>query len=608
MKPGTRRIASLLAMLCGACAAGARESRHDVVVYGGTPAGITAAIAAAREGASVVLLEQTRHVGGLSTSGLNRDESEHMYRSETFGGLCDRFIRAASRRSGFTHRGRGAYVWQSHVAERVFLEMLEDARVKTLFGQLIEDVSREGDRVASLTVRGGRAFRANVYIDATYEGDLLAKAGVSYVTGRESRDEFGESMAGVIYPDRPIKASPYDRDGRLLPWVMSGPPPEAGAASSHPTCYNIRLNLTTRPGNRVPITKPDDYDPKQHELLARCIEAGMIRDIRQIIGLYGMPDGKAECNNRQTSIVSMSIPGAQTPWSEATFEEREAIHRAYRSYTHGMLWFLQSDARVPEAMRRSMARYGLCRDEWTDNEHWPWYLYVREGRRMRGEYVITQADIINRRTKEDVVHLCSHWIDSHQPTRYAVDAHSFVNEGRLWQRGKIYQFPYRALTPKRAECANLLVPVCVSASHVAFCSIRLEPTWMHLGEASGIAASMAATSGRAVQDLDVAQLQARLRAAGIPLDMPATATRSPSRRHPEGGAEWVDAFFRQTDIDRDGKVSRPEWLRTKAEYDWLFDIIDKGRDGRIDRAEYVEFQEYKKTRPDWRTRLRRRTE
>lgn len=511
-------IALLLPALLG-CQGQGERYRADVVVYGGTPGGITAAIAASREGASVVLLEPTQHVGGMATSGLNRDEAEHMARKETFGGLADVFFATAAKRSGQNPKAR-AKVWQSRIAEQVFVEMLKQADVDVHYGQAVQSVDKRDRSIAGLTTTDGGRYGGDVFIDASYEGDLLARAGVSYVTGRESRDAYGESLAGVIYPDEAITVSPRDSDGKLLYGVMPGDPPQLGNASPHPTPYNIRLNLTIRPEDSAPINKPKTYDPAQFELLARCIEAGLFKSVGQIIGRYGMPGGKVECNNRQFSIVSISIPGGQTPWSEASYAQRETIHQRYRDYTHGMLWFLKTDPRVPKAMREDMARYGLCKDEWTDNEHWPWQLYVRESRRMRGAYVLTQHDIMTSRHKQDVIHLGSHFIDSHQATRYATADGGFINEGRLWQKGMIYALPYRAITPEPSECTNLLVPVCVSASHVAFCSMRVEASWMMLGEASGIAASMALRNKQAVQAIDVSSLQQRIRDADIPLSMP----------------------------------------------------------------------------------------
>jgi len=497
----------------------------DVCVYGGTPGGITAAIAAARDGASVVLLEQTRHVGGLSTSGLNRDEREHMI-PETLGGLGDRFTEEAHRRSrpgGGKGSGRMAAgrprTWQSHVAERVFLEMLAEHGVPVRYGRLLEHVRKDETRIVELQVRGGQSYRAKVFIDATYEGDLMAAAGVSYALGREARHTYGESLAGVRYLDDKLAISPYAEDGTLLPGVMAGGPPKEFGASPIPICYNVRLNLTTNAENRVPIERPDSYDPRQHELLLRAIEGGHLPRIGLIFGMYGMPNQKVECNNRQQAIVSMSMPGAQAAWAEASFEEREKIHRRYRDYTHGMIWFLKTDERVPASMRRDMARFGLCKDEWQDNGHWPHYLYVRAARRMKGRHVLTQHDVTKNRTKDDVIHIGSHFIDSHHVARYAVDEDHIINEGRIWQEGVPFDIPYRAVTPKRSECGNLLVPVCVSASNVAFCAIRLEPTWMHLGEVSGIAAAMSAKSGLAVQEIPIADLQTRVAAAGIPLTM-----------------------------------------------------------------------------------------
>jgi len=494
-------------------------NNYDIVVYGATPAGIMASIAAAREGASVVLLEQTKHVGGLSTSGLNRDEGEHMDRS-TMGGLCDKFTAEATRRSGAkVGVGNYARIWQSHIAEQVFLDMLNEYNVPVLYEQLIENVSMDGVKIEKLQTRGGEFYKARVFIDATYEGDLMAKAGVSYSVGREALDTYDESKAGVRYMDDKVDVSPYDDDGNLLPNVMPGELPEEFSASEHPICYNIRLNLSSDKENMLPIGKPVSYDPMQYELLARCIHAGYVTEVRQVIGLYGMPNSlKRECNNRQFSYISMSIPGAQTAWTEASFEERDSIHQQYRDYTHGLLWFLKTDERVTDTMRNEMVKYGFCKDEWTDNNHWPWYLYIRAARRMKGEYILTQHDVTENRHKKDVIHIGSHFIDSHQVSRYAFDGNSFINEGRMWQEGMRFDIPYRSIIPKTVECENLLVPVCVSASNVAFAAIRLEPTWMHLGEISGIAASLAINKKVSVQKVNIQKLQQKISEAGIPLN------------------------------------------------------------------------------------------
>ena len=582
------------------------EVHADVCVYGGTPGGITAAISAAREGASVVLLEQTRHVGGLTTSGLNRDECNHLDR-QTLGGLCEHFLEEAVKRSNGRWTEGNSRTWQSGIAERVFLEMLEEAGVEVRYEQLLDQVKKDGARITELQVRGGEIYRAKVFIDATYEGDLMAKAGVSYSVGRESADHYGESIAGVRYLDDKVAISPFDDEGNLLFGVMPGEPPAAGSASEVPICYNVRLNITTDESNRVPIEKPSSYDPMQHELLARAIEAGLLKNLTSIIGIYSMGESsKRELNNRQFSIVSMSIPGAQTSWAEASFEEREAIHQQYRDYTHGMLWFLKTDPRVPNHIRDEMAPYGFCKDEWADNNHWPYYLYIRAARRMQGEVVLTEADIIEARDKEDVIHIGSHFIDCHHAARYAVNSGHAINEGRIWKQGERFDIPYRAITPKVGECSNLLVPVCASASHVAFCTIRLEPTWMHLGEAAGIAAAMAAKSGKSVQAVDVQSLQDRLLKVGIPLEHPEGPMAYEKKRgKPRTFApdDVVKAFFAGADKDGDGMTSKSEWDSARPTWKWLFAHIDKDKNGQLDRAEYQAFQDFKNVNPNWRKKL-----
>jgi hypothetical protein len=375
-----------------------------------------------------------------------------------------------------------------------------------------------------------------------------------------------------------------------------------------PICYNIRLNITTDEANRVPIEKPSSYDPMQHELLARALEAGLLKNLTSIIGIYPMGESsKRELNNRQFSIVSMSIPGAQTSWAEASFEEREAIHQKYRDYTHGMLWFLKTDPRVPERIRDEMAPYGFCKDEWADNNHWPHYLYIRAARRMQGEVILTEADVIHKRDKEDVIHVGSHFIDCHHAARYVSNSGHIINEGRIWKIGARFDIPYRAITPKAGECTNLLVPVCASASHVAFCTIRLEPTWMHLGEAAGIAAVMAGKSGKSVQAVDVKSLQARLLELGIPLEHPVGPMAYEKKRgKPRTFApdDVVKEFFASADKNGDGMASRSEWDAARPTWEWLFDHIEKDKNGQLDRAEYKAWQTYKKEHPDWHKSLR----
>jgi hypothetical protein len=485
----------------------------DVVVYGATPAGITASIAAADSGQAVLLLAPKRHVGGMSTSGLGRNEAPHLSPKKTFGGLAQQFFNQI--RPG----GPGNRRWHAHKAERIFEKMLSEAGVDVRYQQRLDRVTMKGPCIQRLHTQRGRAYNANVFIDATYEGDLLAAAGVSYKLGRESRDQYGETLAGVRYRRR-IDIDVRDAHGDLLPGVTAtnNGLPEEGSGDHRVMCYNVRLNITDNPENRVPIEKPKGYDPRDYALLLRCIKAGVLEDAGDILGMYGLPGGKVELNNRQAGIVSLGMLGAQHGWAEASYPQRAKIHRRHRRYTQGMLWFLQHDPRVPENIQQRLKPYGLCKDEWPDNDHWPYYLYVREARRMVGPDVMTQADVTTDRAKESVIALGSHFIDSHDVARFAHPKGGFVNEGRLWQPGRIFDLPYWAMTPKKTQCQNLLVPVCVSASHVAFSAIRLEPTWMKLGEVAGLAAAIANKQALAVQQVPIDRLQQHARRRGIPLE------------------------------------------------------------------------------------------
>jgi len=494
------------------------EQSYDVVIFGATPGGIATAISARDENLSVALLEPTGHVGGLSTSGLNRDEGEHMDR-RTFGGIYENFSVAAAKRSGSDPNVAGARLWQSHIAEKVFMEMLKESKVSLYFDQKLDQVTKENARIKTIRMSNGQTYSAKIFVDATYEGDLMARAGVTYVLGRESSATYDESLAGVRYLDKPLKISPYDETGRLLPGVMAGDPPQEHSASSIPICYNIRMNLSSDPTNSVAISKPINYDSANYELLRRAFKAGYLKTLSSIIAVYSMPGNKRECNNRQYSVVSLSLAGEQTGWCEANYEQRDLIYKKYKDYTHGLFWFLKTDPSVPADIQKEMNSYGFCKDEWTDNDHWPWYLYVRAGRRMIGEHVVTQHDITTQTDKKDVIHIGSHFIDSHHVTRYAYDKDHIINEGRIWQKGVCFDIPYQAILPKKQECENLLVPVSVSASNVAFCAIRLEPTWMHLGEAAGIAAALAINNKQSVQWISIPELQEKIMARGIPLDL-----------------------------------------------------------------------------------------
>ena len=489
-----------------------RAEAVDVVVYSAVPCGIAAAITASRGGAKVLLIEPTHHVGGLSTSGLNTAESEHMLKW-TLGGFADEFYRRLGDHYG--KEGPESY-FESGVAERIYQKMLSEAGVTLRLGASVGSVSKDGTRITSITLTDGSKHDAKVFIDASYEGDLMARSGVEYAVGRESKEQYGEEAAGIRFDKTPRKARTVDEHGNLLPgfsgWAKDF---HEGAAHMATMNYNFRLTVTRNPDLRVPFPAPKNYDAKRYALLANWLReqsaAGQPVVFADLIDLYKRRNDKFEMNNKQAAIVSLGHFGGQFDWPDADDSARQRIYDDHLDYTLGLLHFLASDEVVPANVRAEMAEIGLHKDEFADNGHMPYQLYVREARRMRGVHVITQRDVQEDRRKSDAIGISSHFIDSHHAQRLALSETEFVNEGRIWRMGYAYQIPYRALTPKMEQCTNLLVPGAASLSHVAFCTYRLESVWMIGGHAAGTAAALAAKANVPVQKIDIAVLQDQLR-------------------------------------------------------------------------------------------------
>ncbi|CAN5909630.1 N/A [soil metagenome] len=484
----------------------------DVVVYGGVPSGIAASIAASREGAKVVLIEPTKHVGGLSTSGLNTAETEHMLKW-TFGGIAMEFYERLGKQYG---TGKPEYYFESSVAEKAYHDMLQEAGVEVRFGLRVEKVIKDGTKIRSIALSDGSTVEAKTFIDASYEGDLMARAGVSYAVGREAVTEFNEDGAGVRFEKTPRKAATVDDAGKLLPGISGWARDfTEGAAHRGTMNYNWRLTFAKAPEKRVTIPEPKNYDRARYKLLENWLREKAGRnekvELRDILDLYPRRNGKIEVNNKQAAVISIGHFGGQFDYPDGDYASRDRIIADHTDYTLGLLHFLANDVSVPETLRAEMREYGLHKDEFADNGNWPYQIYVREARRMRGEFVVTQKDVIDDRRKPDSIAMGSHFIDSHHVQRLAVSPTEFINEGRLWRVGWAYQIPYRALTPKAAECTNLLVPGAASYTHVAFCTLRLESTWMMVGHAAGVAAVMAAKSDKPVQQIDVTALQVKLR-------------------------------------------------------------------------------------------------
>lgn len=531
---------SLSFALCLALGAQARTATEaDVIVYGATPGGFCAAIAAAREGASVVLLEPTDHVGAMNTGGLSWSDSNQSIRS-TVMGLFDEWHRRIA--ADYAQRGvklpydvavkdATAWTYEPHVAARVTREMLDEAKVRVLTRRVLQTVAKDGPRLTELATSDG-TFAARVFVDASYEGDLMAAAGVRWTIGREGRKAFGESLAGKQYPKAPMAISGFDGDGKPLPLITTTDAGPEDEGDGNVMVYSFRLCLTKDPTNRVPFPAPDQYDPARFEIVRRYYA----QEKRPVLlwDLYPLPGGKWDANNGIGKQFSLGLVGACNGWSETNAQGRAALFEAHRQYTLEMYHFLTTDPAVPEHLRKQLAELGLCRDEFPGTGHWSPYLYVREGRRMQGMYVVSQKDIMEQPRKDDPIVVSSFPIDSHDCQRIARPTGQVINEGTIFpvrmkgrRNGFPYHIPYRAILPQPTECANLLVPVALSCTHVALSSIRVEPTWMILGQSAGIAAALAAKENVAVQQLPYARLRERLLAQGQVLEVPAVADLPP---------------------------------------------------------------------------------
>jgi hypothetical protein len=407
-------------------------------------------------------------------------------------------------------------------------QMLSGAHVTVLLHhRLLErkGVTKAGARLTEIAMENGASFAARVFVDATYEGDLMAQAGVSYTWGREGILDYGEPLAGVR-AETPghqfkVKVAPYDPQGKLLPEISSGPMGVPGSADKKVQAYNFRLCFSSDPANQAPFPRPEGYNPARFDLLVRLLRARAEQEGRppalgSLLSIGEIPGNKADVNNN--GAFSTDYLGASWAYPEASYAERARIWQAHYDYTAGLLYFLAHDPQVPKALQDEMNRWGLAKDEFTATANWPPQLYVREARRMIGEYVMTQKDVQTDVTKPDPIGMGSYGIDSHNIQR-AVSREGFVmNEGDTQVPARPYQIPYRILTPKRAEAENLLVPVCVSASHIAYGTLRMEPQYMMMGQAAGVAAKLAIANHQAVQNIDAAELARALRGQGVVME------------------------------------------------------------------------------------------
>jgi hypothetical protein len=500
----------------------------DVCIYGATSGGIVAALQAARDERTVALIEPGRHLGGLTSGGLSQTDIGN---KGAIGGLAREFYRRVGRQYGQPE----SWTFEPSVAERTFREMIREAAVPVFFEHRLKAVRKEGARIKELVTEKGDVFRAKVFIDASYEGDLMARAGVSFHIGREGNEVYGETLNGVraetpkhqfLVPVDPYVERGNPRSG-LLPLVQPGEAGIPGTGDHRIQAYNFRLCLTQNVTNKLAITPPANYRADQYELLARYLEAlvaaGNPPALGQLMHIQMMPNGKTDINNN--GGFSTDYLGANYDYPAASYETRARIWREHENYTRGFLYFLATNSRVPARVRNEMQSWGLCRDEFPDTGGWPHQLYVREARRMISPYVMTEQNCRGQRRASDSVGLAAYTMDSHNCQRIVKGGFA-VNEGDVQVGGfPPYPIAYRSLVPREKECDNLLVPVCLAASHIAYGSIRMEPVFMVLGQSAAAAAALAIETGLPVARIDVAELQKRLRQQQQILDWPAPVRR-----------------------------------------------------------------------------------
>ncbi len=534
MKPARACLAALLlappsALQAaeGAAPPPAPDTTYDLVVYGDSSGAVVAAISARREGRSVIWVNPTGFPGGMSSSGLGA--TDFLGYRNTFGGIASEFYDGIAKAYGTDY----VRSFEPRVGKQVFEQMIAAAGVAVVYNERLDrtpgrGVTMEGRRITAITTLSRKTYRGRMFIDATYVGDLMAAAGVTSTVGREPESQYGETLAGVrrgdtqprvhyrqgnkdhFVKDVDAYVKPGDPASGLLPHIHRIEGLRNGQGDRKIQAYNYRVCLTTDPANRIPIEKPPGYRDIDHELLLRNFDAGDLRLPALIEPLAG--GQKVDWNNMHA--VGSDYPGANWDYPEAGYERRREIEQEHETYIRGFLWTMANHPRVPEAIRKRTAAYGLPKDEFTDNGGWPWMIYIREARRMVGDYVMTQLDCEGQRAAPDPVGLGSFGMDSHVVQHFVTENGKAQNDGVIWQvPPRPYGISYRSIIPPRGQCENLFSPICLSASHVAHGSIRMEPVFMALSQSAAIAAGLAIDSRGSVQEVPYPALRERLEAA-----------------------------------------------------------------------------------------------
>jgi hypothetical protein len=545
-------LLAIASIICSKQTLAEKFIEYDLVVYGGTSAGVVAAVQARKMGRSVVLVCPDIHLGGLSSGGLGWTDTG---KKEAIVGLAREFYHRVwkeynkletwkwQKREEYGNKGQGTpaidgenrtmWIFEPSVAEKVFEDFARDYELTVHRDEWLDrapgmGVAIEKGRITAITMLSGNTYNGKMFIDATYEGDLLAAAGINYHVGRESKEAYGEQwngvQTGVLHHGHHFgavktKISPYLEPGNplsgFLPRINLEDPGEFGTEDKKIQAYCFRMCLTDHAENRVKFPKPKGYDPKQYELLAHILASGW----NQVFGKFDrIPNRKTDTNNH--GPFSTDNIGMNYDYPDGSYERRREIIDEHRVYQQGLLWFYANDVRVPKLIRNKMRTWGLAKDEFNDNDNWPHQIYVREARRMIGKYVMTENELLKKRPTPESVGMGSYTMDSHNVQRYVTPEGYVQNEGDIGvsTRGP-YQIAYGSLVPKKKECENLLVPVCVSSSHIAFGSIRMEPVFMILGQSAATAALLSLAENLAVQDLPYATLRKHLLAEGQVLEL-----------------------------------------------------------------------------------------
>jgi FAD dependent oxidoreductase len=578
---------------------------YDIVVYGGNAAAVISAVQAKRLGKSVIIVCPEKHLGGLTSGGLGWTDTGN---KAVIGGLAREFYHRVWRqyqqdaawkwqaKEEYGNKGQGTeaidgkqrtmWIFEPHVAEAVFEELVKENSIPAHRSEYLDrqsGVTKQADRITEIKMLSGRSFRGSMFIDATYEGDLMAAAKIQYSVGRESTITYGETwngvQTGVLHHRHHFGAvktpiSPYrtpgDPSSGLLPRISPDPPGEYGAADHRVQAYCFRMCLTNDPRNRVPFAKPAGYDASQYELMIRILEAGWREGFDKFDPI---PNRKTDTNNH--GPFSTDNIGFNYDYPDANYERRREIIREHEIYQQGLMYFLTNDQRVPQDARAEYAKWGLAADEFKDNGNWPYQLYIREARRMIGQYVMTENELLGRRETPQSIGMGSYTIDSHNVQRYVTPDGYVQNEGDIGvSTSGPYMIAFGSILPKKNECQNLLVPVCVSSSHIAFGSIRMEPVFMILGQSAATTAALALDAKSAVQDVSYELLRSQLLKDGQVLEYAAAAAGSKAQSITVSKLPGIV-------LDNDAAKLTGNWKRSSAGASVGLDYLHDGnmRDG-----------------------------